>query len=75
MKLDQMILIAQAIEYKKPTKNETEWTNNEIIFSAINDALQNPVQISAIKIFSKSLTPVNVAIKRYLEEYIKLYKI
>ena len=73
MKLDQMILIAQAIEYKKPTKNEAEWTNNEIIFSALNDALQNPVQISALKIFSKSLTPVNVAIKRYLEEYIKFF--
>ena len=71
--LHELIIIAQAINYVKPEIPENEWSFGDIIFAAIHDALNNENQLRAIRILSKSLTPISLISKKYIKEYIEKF--
>ena len=72
-KLENLIVIAQQLEYVPPSTQEDQWEMFDVIFAAINVAMHNPIQIRACLILSKKFTFFRMINSTILKKYIKRF--
>ena len=75
LKLKELIYLAKHVTYIKPDKKYEDFSENEILFEAINYALNSQAQIDSLLNVCKNLPPVKLLakdkIKKYLTHYMK----
>jgi hypothetical protein len=74
VKLEELIIIAQNINYIEPTStNIDEWNNDELVYKSIQIALQNVVQIKAGLYICNMFPQLKLIYKSILSSYIKYF--
>ena len=73
LKLNDLIYLAQHVNYVKPEKNYNNWTEDEILFDAINIGLNNKSQIDIIFSSCDLFPPIKMLIKERIKRYIKQF--
>tara|TARA_Y100000992_G_scaffold258649_1_gene192894 strand:- start:130 stop:381 length:252 start_codon:yes stop_codon:yes gene_type:complete len=71
LKLNELITLAELIDFKEPDDDISNWDKSHILMKAISDMLKNPIQKQAIQIMAQNCTPMSVLSKKYLTEYIE----
>lgn len=71
--LEQLVTLSQQIGYVEPKSEFDKWTEDEIIFKAINLAINNFIQVKALIIGCKLFPPVKLIAKSILRRYIDYY--
>ena len=72
-KLQNLILISKQVEYVAPTILEEEWEMFDVIFAAMNIALNNSIQMRACLILARKFTFFRMISSSLLKKYIKRY--
>jgi hypothetical protein len=74
VKLEELITIAQNINYVEPAStNIDEWNNDELVYKSIQIALHNVVQIKAGLYMCNMFPPLKLIYKSILSGYIKYF--
>ena len=71
--IEQLIIIARALNYKQPEYNIDCYTITDLINSTIHEAINSESQTKTMILLSQKMTPVKLALKRYLNQYIEFY--
>ena len=71
--IEQLIIIAQAINYKQPEYNIDRYTVTDLINSSVHEAINSEFQTKTMILLSQKMTPIKLALKRYLNQYIEVH--
>jgi hypothetical protein len=69
----QLIDSAKKCTYRPTNKPFDQYTDNEIIYSAIHEILKNDIIVFAFIIMCKKHMTIKIPMKIILKEYIELY--
>tara|TARA_Y100001970_G_scaffold293212_1_gene438539 strand:- start:3453 stop:3698 length:246 start_codon:yes stop_codon:yes gene_type:complete len=73
LNLVQLLEFAKQVKYCDPINEETQWTDNEVIYKAINISINSPIQIRAGLIMCDMFPPLKIIFKTIIRRYIKYY--
>ena len=71
--IEQLIIIAQAVNYKQPEYNIECYTLTDLLNSTIHEAINSEFQTKTMILLSQKMTPVKLALKKYLNQYIEVH--
>jgi len=70
LKLKELVLLAQNINYIKPEKPYEKWNEDEILYHATYIGVTNQAQIDSLYLTCKSFPPMKVIAKERLRKFV-----
>lgn len=73
LNLLELLELSKQVYYVDPNLPEENWSNNEIIFKAINISINSPIQVKAGLIMCDMFPPIKIIFKTIIRRYIKYF--
>ena len=70
LKLKELIFLAQNVTYIHPTKEYTDWTDDEILFHAVYIGVTNKSQIDCLTDGCKICPPLKLLAKERIRKFV-----
>ena len=70
LKLEELIFLAKNISYILPSKEYSQWDENEILFNSIYIGLNHESQLHTLNSLCKMFSPIKLIAKEKLKMYI-----
>ena len=70
LKLTELVFLAKNVTYKKPEKEFKDFTEDEILYEAVNYGLKSEAQIQSLYDACKLCPPVKLLAKDRIRKYV-----